>query len=87
MSAAVVAASVGLIPGVAHAGPATPGAAGPHGVTAPDVDLNKAAGSNFTTFVSPAERTVQTAPAAKGQKADATPQTGAPPPPRSRPSA
>ncbi|WP_327280494.1 hypothetical protein [Streptomyces sp. NBC_01205] len=71
-----MAASVGLIPGVAHAGPATPGAAGPHGVTAPDVDLNKAAGSNFTTFVSPAERTVQTAPAAKGQKADATPQTG-----------
>ncbi|MEU8840512.1 hypothetical protein AB0D97_15480 [Streptomyces roseus] len=71
-----MAASVGLIPGVAHAGPATPGTAGPHGVSAPDVDLNKVAASNFTTVESPAERTVHTPSAAKGNgKAGATPQS------------
>ncbi|MYT21450.1 hypothetical protein GTW69_14315, partial [Streptomyces sp. SID7760] len=71
-----MAASVGLIPGVAHAGPATPGTAGPHGVSAPDVDLNKVAASNFTTVASPAERTVHTSSAAKGNgKAGATPQS------------
>ncbi|MFE5538214.1 hypothetical protein ACFQ78_21030 [Streptomyces sp. NPDC056519] len=71
-----MAASVGLIPGVAHAGPATPGAAGPHGVSAPDVDLNKVAAPNFTTVKSPAERTVHTSSSAKGNaKAGATPQS------------
>ncbi|MFF1494455.1 hypothetical protein [Streptomyces sp. NPDC058304] len=70
-----MAASVGLIPGVAQAGPATPGTAGTHGVTVPDVDLNKAAASNFTTFKSPAEQTVQTSSAAKTNgKGAASPQ-------------
>ncbi|MER7465403.1 PKD domain-containing protein [Streptomyces sp. NPDC097981] len=74
-----MAASVGLVPGVAQAGPVTPGAAGAHGVTAPGVDLNKVAASNFTTFKSPAERTVQSSSGAKGKagggKADASAQT------------
>ncbi|MEV0416260.1 PKD domain-containing protein [Streptomyces sp. NPDC050448] len=70
-----MAASVGLIPGVAQAGPAAPGSGGTHGVSVPDADLNKAAASNFTTFKSPAEHTVQTSSAAKADgKAAATPQ-------------
>ncbi|MFI6144637.1 hypothetical protein [Streptomyces sp. NPDC051109] len=73
-----MAASVGLIPAVAQAAPGTPGAAGPHGVSAPDVDLDKVAASSFTTVMSPAERTVHTPSAAKGSgKADASAQAEA----------
>ncbi|MFD5507232.1 hypothetical protein ACFWIB_05585 [Streptomyces sp. NPDC127051] len=70
-----MAASVGLIPGVAQADPGKSGAAGAHGVSVPDVDLNKVAAPNFTTVKSPAERTVHTSSAAKGNgKAGATAQ-------------
>ncbi|MFJ9940559.1 PKD domain-containing protein [Streptomyces erythrochromogenes] len=63
VSAAVIAAGVGLVPGMAQAEEsAKPDA---HGVSAPDADLGKAAASNFGTFTSPAERTVR--PAGKGK--------------------
>ncbi|MEU4126148.1 MULTISPECIES: hypothetical protein [Streptomyces] len=63
VSAAVIAAGVGLVPGTAQAdGPAKPDA---HGVSAPDADLGKAAAPNFSTFTSAAERTVR--PAGKGE--------------------
>ncbi|MEW5533843.1 hypothetical protein [Streptomyces virginiae] len=59
VSAAVIAAGVGLVPGTAQAdGPAKPDA---HGVSAPDADLGKAAAPNFSTFTSAAERTVRPA--------------------------
>ncbi|MFJ9592520.1 hypothetical protein ACIRS3_07130 [Streptomyces virginiae] len=59
VSAAVIAAGAGLIPGTAQAdGPAKPDA---HGVSAPDADLGKAAAPNFSTFTSAAERTVRPA--------------------------
>ncbi|APU42809.1 MULTISPECIES: hypothetical protein [unclassified Streptomyces] len=63
VSAAVLAAGVGLVPATAQAdgGPAKPDA---HGVSAPGADLGKAAASNFTTFTSAPERTVR--PAGKG---------------------
>ncbi|MGW9073323.1 hypothetical protein ACWGQT_28255 [Streptomyces yangpuensis] len=65
LSAAVIAAGVGLVPGMAQAD--EPGAGSDaHGVSAPAADaaLGKAAASNFDTFTSAAERTVR--PAAKG---------------------
>ncbi|MFB7812377.1 hypothetical protein [Streptomyces virginiae] len=59
VSAAVIAAGVGLVPGTAQAdGPAKPDV---HGVSAPDADLGKAAAPNFSTFTSAAERTVRPA--------------------------
>ncbi|MFJ6785168.1 hypothetical protein [Streptomyces yangpuensis] len=62
VSAAVIAAGVGLVPGVARAD--DPAASDAHGVSVPDADLGKAAASNFSTFTSAAERTVR--PAGKG---------------------
>ncbi|MFE5495455.1 PKD domain-containing protein [Streptomyces virginiae] len=62
ISVAVIAASIGLAPGIAQAAePVTPG------VSAPAVDLAKAAAPNLNTFKSPAERSVRKAlPGAKG---------------------
>ncbi|MFF8263532.1 PKD domain-containing protein [Streptomyces virginiae] len=62
ISVAVIAATVGLAPGIAQAAePVTPG------VSAPAVDLAKAAAPNLNTFKSPAERSVRKAlPGAKG---------------------
>ncbi|MGW7437791.1 hypothetical protein [Streptomyces sp. NPDC054849] len=56
----MVAAGVGLIPGVAQADPAKPDA---HGMTKPDLDLGlgKASKSKEHTFTSPADRTVRKA--------------------------
>ncbi len=65
ISAAAIAAGVGLIPGVAQADPAKPDA---RGTTAPDLelDLAKDAKSKSNTFTSPADRTVRkAAPSAK----------------------
>ncbi|MFD7257846.1 hypothetical protein [Streptomyces sp. NPDC059874] len=56
-AAALVAAGVGLIPGMAHA--ADPGAQGTRGVSASDVDLTKAASQKFKTFHSSADRSVK----------------------------
>ncbi|KOU27006.1 hypothetical protein ADK94_01275 [Streptomyces sp. XY593] len=62
ISVAVIAATIGLAPGIAQAAePVTPG------VSAPAVDLAKAAAPNLNTFKSPAERSVRKAlPGAKG---------------------
>ncbi|WP_158714732.1 PKD domain-containing protein [Streptomyces erythrochromogenes] len=77
ISVAVIAATIGLAPGIAQAaepvapgaatpGAATPGAATP-GVGAPAVDLAKAAAPDLKTYKSPAERSVRKAlPGAKG---------------------
>ncbi|MCX5010686.1 hypothetical protein OG765_06785 [Streptomyces sp. NBC_00555] len=60
-----MAASMGLIPGAAQADPVAPGK---KGISAPDVDLKKAAAENFKTFKSSAERSVR---ASAGDKATA----------------
>ncbi|MFD3805598.1 hypothetical protein ACFWSF_09780 [Streptomyces sp. NPDC058611] len=67
-TAAVIAAGVGLVPGMAHAADPVK----PTKSVKPDTheveiapDLTKAAAHNFATFQSPAERTVQTSPGAK----------------------
>ncbi|WP_159393525.1 PKD domain-containing protein [Streptomyces sp. TN58] len=62
ISVAVIAATLGLAPGIAQAAePVAPG------VSAPAVDLAKAAAPSLKTFKSPAERSVRTAlPGAKG---------------------
>ncbi|WP_158879755.1 PKD domain-containing protein [Streptomyces sp. NRRL F-4428] len=62
ISVAVIAATLGLAPGIAQAAePVAPG------VSAPAVDLAKAAAPSLKTFQSPAERSVRTAlPGAKG---------------------
>ncbi|MCX5607095.1 hypothetical protein OHB39_05795 [Streptomyces sp. NBC_00047] len=62
VSAALVAAGFGLIPGTAQAtgpAPAGPAPAG-HGKAAPGVDLDKARAAAALTFASPADRTVRT---------------------------
>ncbi|MFE6835323.1 PKD domain-containing protein [Streptomyces sp. NPDC057705] len=60
ISVAVIAATAGLVPGMAHAAdPVAPVAPAAQGVAAPAVDLGKAAASNFKTFKSPAERSVR----------------------------
>ncbi|MFB8394501.1 PKD domain-containing protein [Streptomyces yangpuensis] len=67
ISVAVIAATIGLAPGIAQA--AEPVAQEPvaQGVGAPAVDLAKAAAPNLSTFQSPAERSVRKAlPGAKG---------------------
>ncbi|MGR4881046.1 hypothetical protein ACIPUC_16810 [Streptomyces sp. LARHCF249] len=56
---------MGLIPGAAQADPVAPGK---KGISAPDVDLDKAAAENFKTFKSSAERSVRTS---AGDKATA----------------
>ncbi|MEU2449401.1 hypothetical protein ABZ605_05005 [Streptomyces sp. NPDC012765] len=63
ISVAVIAATLGLAPGMAQAAePVAPP------VSAPKLDLDKAAASNFKTFRSPAEKSVRkTLPAAKGK--------------------
>ncbi|MGW6786649.1 PKD domain-containing protein [Streptomyces sp. NPDC054987] len=62
ISVAVIAATLGLAPGIAQAAePVAPG------VSAPAVDLAKAAAPSLKTFKSPAERSVRTAlPGSKG---------------------
>ncbi|MFJ7592742.1 hypothetical protein ACIQZO_36280 [Streptomyces sp. NPDC097617] len=68
ISVAVIAATIGLVPGMAQA--AEP--VSPPPVSAPKLDLGKAAASNFKTFKSPAEKSVRKAlPAAKGKAAAA----------------
>ncbi|WP_404958248.1 PKD domain-containing protein [Streptomyces sp. 147326] len=60
ISVAVIAATVGLVPGMAHAAdPVAPVAPSAQGAAAPAVDLGKAAAPNFKTFKSPAERSVR----------------------------
>ncbi|MEU9298911.1 hypothetical protein [Streptomyces sp. NPDC048269] len=75
LSAAFLAAGVGLIPGMAQAGPTATGASGTSGapgVAAPDVDLDNAAAANFKTYTSPADRTVRkTLPTARNKAAAA----------------
>ncbi|GGZ84951.1 hypothetical protein [Streptomyces subrutilus] len=70
---AVIAASVGFIPGAAHAAePVAPP------VAAPDAQLTKAAAANFKTYKSPAEKSVRSAlPAAKNKGAAAPRAAGA----------
>ncbi|MFB6618321.1 hypothetical protein ACFCV9_29585 [Streptomyces sp. NPDC056367] len=72
VSAAVIAASVGLIPGAAQAaGPVKPDA---HGTKAPDLNLGQGRGdtSSSNKFTSPADRTVRKAlPSAEGKTATA----------------
>ncbi|MGW0363906.1 PKD domain-containing protein [Streptomyces sp. NPDC002990] len=65
VSAAFIAAGIGLIPGVAHAD--DPTRVDPSGVSVPD--LAEAAAENFRTFKSPADRSVRKAPAATEDKA------------------
>ncbi|MFI1649263.1 hypothetical protein ACH4XT_20305 [Streptomyces avidinii] len=67
ISVAVIAATIGLVPGMAQAAePVAPS------VSAPNLDLGKAAASNFKTYTSPAEKSVRTTlPAAKGKAAAA----------------
>ncbi|WP_329383051.1 hypothetical protein OG625_20640 [Streptomyces sp. NBC_01351] len=68
-AAAIIAASVGLIPGVANAAEPVAEPVGPK-VSAPDVDLTEVAESKFKTFKSPAEKSVRTTlPAAKNKAA------------------
>ncbi len=63
ISAAAIAAGVGLIPGVAQAEPAKPDA---RGTTKPDLDLGKDAKAKGHAFSSPADRSVRKAlPSAK----------------------
>ncbi|MFG2981507.1 PKD domain-containing protein [Streptomyces sp. NPDC048258] len=71
-SAAVIAAGVGLVPGVAQADPAAPGS---HGVSVPDVDLKKATLEDAKTFNSSADRSVRKATAGAEGKAAAAPQS------------
>ncbi|WP_159425560.1 PKD domain-containing protein [Streptomyces sp. fd1-xmd] len=72
ISVAVIAATIGLAPGIAQAAePAAPGSVAPGavapGVGAPAVDLAKVAAPDLKTYNSPAERSVRTAlPGAKG---------------------
>ncbi|WP_158717205.1 PKD domain-containing protein [Streptomyces sp. NRRL F-4474] len=72
ISVAVIAATIGLAPGIAQAAePVAPGAVAPGavapGVGAPGVDLAKVAAPDLKTYNSPAERSVRTAlPGAKG---------------------
>ncbi|MET9320721.1 hypothetical protein ABZX75_11125 [Streptomyces sp. NPDC003038] len=78
VSAAVIAAGVGLTPGMAQAAdPANPVAPVAQGVAAPAVDLAKAGASNFKTFTSPADRTVRKALPTAKDKAAASPQAQA----------
>ncbi|MFJ4777012.1 hypothetical protein [Streptomyces sp. NPDC088762] len=74
-AAAIVAAGVGIVPGVANAAgqDGAKGTAGP-GASVPDLDLTKAKNEAYgsATFSSPASKTVH--PAAKGSK-QAAPQT------------
>ncbi|MDX6760372.1 MULTISPECIES: PKD domain-containing protein [Streptomyces] len=67
ISVAVIAATIGLAPGIAQAAePVAPGSVAP-GVGAPAVDLAKVAAPDLKTYNSPAERSVRTAlPGAKG---------------------
>ncbi|MFB7466542.1 hypothetical protein ACFCZ1_24130 [Streptomyces sp. NPDC056224] len=74
-AAAIVAAGVGLVPGVANAtGPDGAKGAGSQGVSVPDLDLTEAKAKAYgaETFSSPASKTVH--PAAKGSK-QAAPQS------------
>ncbi|MGW7441594.1 hypothetical protein [Streptomyces sp. NPDC054849] len=74
-AAAIVAAGVGLVPGVANAaGPDGATGTGGRGVAAPDIDLTKAETFGSETFKSPAAKTVH--PAAQGKLAPQT-QNGA----------
>ncbi|MFG2878906.1 hypothetical protein ACGFYU_28545 [Streptomyces sp. NPDC048337] len=69
-AAAIVAAGVGLVPGVASAtGPDGAKGTGNQGVSVPDLDLTKAKAKAYgeETFSSPASKTVH--PAAKGKQA------------------
>ncbi|MDX3536133.1 PKD domain-containing protein [Streptomyces sp. MB09-01] len=79
ISVAVIAATVGLVPGMAHAaGPVAPAAPSAQGVAAPAVDLGKAAAPNFKTFKSPAERSVRKGLAAGKAGAGASQAAGNP---------
>ncbi|WP_328926721.1 hypothetical protein OG429_20390 [Streptomyces sp. NBC_00190] len=75
LSAAFIAAGVGLIPGMAQADPAASGTAGAPGMSTPDVNLDDAAAPNFKTFTSPADRTVRKTLSAPQNKAAAAPLT------------
>ncbi|MFD6968442.1 hypothetical protein [Streptomyces sp. NPDC059979] len=67
-AAAIVAAGVGLVPGVANAaGPDDAKGTGGRGISAPDLDLTKAETFGSKSFKSPAAKTVH--PAAKGKLA------------------
>ncbi|MET9839531.1 hypothetical protein ABZZ01_17310 [Streptomyces virginiae] len=69
ITAAALAAGVGLIPGMAQAQPAAPG---PHKATAPDVDPAAAEASGAEVFTSSEDRSVRTPiPGAKHQTAAA----------------
>ncbi|MET9888021.1 PKD domain-containing protein [Streptomyces sp. NPDC006430] len=75
LSAAVVAAGVGLVPGLAHAaGPAAPAAPA---VAAPQPGPAKATASRVQTFTSPADRTVRTPLPGAGKGAAARAQSAA----------
>ncbi|MFE9631841.1 hypothetical protein [Streptomyces sp. NPDC006463] len=75
LSAAFIAAGVGLIPGTAQADPAASGTAGAPKLAAPDVNLDDAAARSFKTFTSPADRTVRKTLSAPQNKAAAAPMT------------
>ncbi len=76
VSAALIAAGAGLIPGMAHA--ADPGKPAANRVAASAVDLDKAAASSNQKFTSPADRTVRRSlPGAQDKAATAQAQAAA----------